>query len=313
MIPPFSHRKKAFWNVSDNLEGIRHAIDEEDLRHFVSEVRILYPKLKQYGMRMPLIEPVEIGEPEYDSTWYDYHLDFLKRLHRYGRTKDFGLNQWNDTIDRETDERRRYLIRAPSFGHAKIGPVKATSEKAELETLPLVPILGENKTSILVAVHGRELDEVKLSVNKRPHAEDLQWTEGGKEFRTIAQNMKAIAELCDVRFSYQDGRRPTFGLRYRIPDSDWFEPHMHGGGPGTEHSGKMIVQVAVLSHKRGTELHELTFEGVWFAEDTDPDWPFEAELRVYYESSQKLPLFCRYEKGFWSTPRASDTEAGRCS
>ena len=309
---PLPKKKKLLWNIQTNLEGIGHAIDEEDPHHFVQEIRILYPKLEQYGMRMPMIEPVKIGKAEYDSTWHGYHITFLKCLRRYGRYKDFSLNQWNDDVDKEADKRRRHVIEASSRGHGEIGPVGTTVEKAEMATLPLIPILAENKTSLLVAVHGSELDEVKLCVNKQPHAEDLQWTDGGKEFRTIVQNMKVFAELCDVRFSCQDGR-PAFGFRYRISGADWLEVYMHGDGPGTEHSGKAVVRVAVLSHERGTELHDLTLEGVWFGDDTGPEWPFEAELRLWYEGVQMLPPFHRYERGFWSKRQASDTEADRCS
>ncbi len=177
---------------------------------------------------------------------------------------------------------------------------KVAGEKADAGTLPLIPILEDDKTSFSVAVQGRELDEVKLAVNRQPRAEDLQWTDGGTEFRTIVQNMKVFAELCDVRFSCQGGHRPTFGLRYRVSGSDWMEPYMSDDGPGTQHSGKLLVQVAVVSHKRGVELHDLIFEAVWFAEDADAAWPFEAELRVWFEGPQELPLFHRYERGFWS-------------
>ncbi len=113
-----SDKKKAFWGLQDNLEGIGHAIDEGNPQHFLQEIRTLYPKLEQFGMRMPMIEPVKIGKAEYDSTWHDYHITFLKCLRRYGRHEDFSLNQWNDDVDREADKRRRHVIEASSPAHA---------------------------------------------------------------------------------------------------------------------------------------------------------------------------------------------------
>ena len=110
MMIPFSQKTKALWNLKSNLEGIKYAIDEEDQQHFLHEIRTLYPGLEKYGMRMPPIEPVAIGDSEYDSTWQRYHLTFLKRLHRYGRTGDFSLHQWNEDVDRGANKRRRQLV-----------------------------------------------------------------------------------------------------------------------------------------------------------------------------------------------------------
>ena len=58
---------------------------------------------------MPMIEPVRIGDQSYDSTWYEYHLTFLKCLHRYGRHKDFSVEQWNKDVKREADKRRTWI------------------------------------------------------------------------------------------------------------------------------------------------------------------------------------------------------------
>ena len=110
---PFPNKKKVLWNIRDNLDRILYAIGEEDPQHFLQEIRLLYPRLEQYGIRMPLIDPVKVGESEFDSTWHSYHLTFLKCLHRYGRSKDFSLHQWNEDVDREADKRRRHLVAAP--------------------------------------------------------------------------------------------------------------------------------------------------------------------------------------------------------
>ena len=234
------------------------------------------------------------------------NLDDFEKDHpeavREGRYHRKILSAW---IGRKLRDRETSVVGSASLP-------KVAEEKTEPGKLPLIPILEDNRTSISMAVHGRGLDGVKLAVNKQPRAVDLQWTDGGTEFRTIVEDMKVFAELCDVRFSCQDGR-PAFGFRYRISGADWLEVYMHGDGPGTEHSGKAFVRVAVLSHERGTELHDLTLEGVWFGDDTGPEWPFEAELRLWYEGVQMLPPFHRYERGFWSKRQASDTEADRCS
>ena len=232
------------------------------------------------------------------------NLDDFEKDHpeavREGKYHRKILSAW---IGRKLRDRETSVVGSASL-------LKVAEEKTEPGKLPLIPILEDNRTSISMAVHGRGLDGVKLAVNKQPRAVDLQWTDGGTEFRTIVEDMKVFAELCDVRFSCQDGR-PAFGFRYRISGADWLEVYMHGDGPGTEHSGKAFVRVAVLSHERGTELHDLTLEGVWFGDDTGPEWPFEAELRLWYEGVQMLPPFHRYERGFWSKRQASDTEADR--
>ena len=142
-----------------------------------------------------------------------------------------------------------------------------------------------------------ELDELGPDA---PPSQDLQWTEGGKEFRTIAKGMVGVVELCDVRFSGGDGEYPTFDLRYRTPVSDWLQHYLHIDESGKEYRGIARVRVAVQSLKCGTKVHDLTFDAAWFAEDSESDWPFEAELRIYEESRDRPFWGQRYERGSWS-------------
>ena len=76
MILPFPKKWKALWKIQEELENIRRAIDEKDPQHFLDEIKHLYPRLEQHGIRMPLINPIQIGDKMYDSTWHDYHLTF---------------------------------------------------------------------------------------------------------------------------------------------------------------------------------------------------------------------------------------------
>ena len=107
-IIPFVSKKKPVWCIKDNLDRIQHAIDEDDPTHFCLEVKNLYPMLKRYGVAMPEIEPVITGILEYDTTWHEYHLHFLKFLHREIRNNSFDLESWNNQI--LTNERYRHQI-----------------------------------------------------------------------------------------------------------------------------------------------------------------------------------------------------------
>ena len=88
-------------------QHISFAIEENDAQHFERELRRLYPRLEECGLRAPLIDPVNIGQREYDSTWYGYHLTFLKVLRRWIRSDDVDINQWNTDVDRENEKRKK--------------------------------------------------------------------------------------------------------------------------------------------------------------------------------------------------------------
>ena len=158
----------------------------------------------------------------------------------------------------------------------------------------------EDRTTILVRVCAeRGNEEIRLSVDKRPHPQNLQWTEGGKEFRTIAKGMFGVAQLCDVRFS--GGDRPTFDLRYRTPGSDWISHHLQVDESGQVYRGIALVRVIVESLKFGTKVHELTFDATWFAQVYERDAPVESMLELYENGSQKPFLWGQaYTRGFWS-------------
>ena len=107
-IIPFVSKKKPVWCITDNLDCIQHAIDEDDPTHFCLEVKTLYPMLKRYGVAMPEIEPVITGILEYDATWHEYHLHFLKFLRREIRNNSFDLERWNNQVF--TNDRCRHQI-----------------------------------------------------------------------------------------------------------------------------------------------------------------------------------------------------------
>ena len=95
-----------------NLERLTDAIDEKNKQHFVQELKSLYPRLRQYGLLTPSIEPVRTGRSEYDRTWYGYHLTFLKALRRQVRDGTFDLDQWNVDVQREDKKRKDSLEQA---------------------------------------------------------------------------------------------------------------------------------------------------------------------------------------------------------
>ena len=157
----------------------------------------------------------------------------------------------------------------------------------------------ENRTRVLVRVYAeRENEEIRLSVQKRPHPQNLEWTEGGKEFRTIAKGMLGVAHLCDVRFS--GGDHPTFDLRYRTPGSDWISHYLQVDESGTVYRGIALVRVIVESLTFGTTIHELTFDATWFVDIHEMGAPVESTLTLYENGSQNRRLWSQaYTKGFW--------------
>lgn len=158
----------------------------------------------------------------------------------------------------------------------------------------------ENRTRVLVRVYAeRENEEIRLSVDKRPHPQNLQWTEGGKGFRTIAKGMLGVAQLCDVRFS--GGDYPTFDLRYRTPGSDWISHHLQADESGTVYRGIALVRVIVESLTFGTKVHELTFNATWFVDVHEVGAPVESMLELYENGAQEPLLWGQaYTRGFWS-------------
>lgn len=97
MLMPFPHRKKARWNLEENLKFIDRAIAETDLKEFERHVQKLYPRIGKYGVRLPVIEAV--WYTEVPRTWYKTHLTALKRLSQSISYDDFDLHEWNIKID----------------------------------------------------------------------------------------------------------------------------------------------------------------------------------------------------------------------
>ena len=101
--------KRVFWNLSAEQERISQAIGETNLQHFEQELRSLYPRLEKIGLETPLLEPVGTGNQEYDGTWHDFHLTFLKALRKQIRDERFDLEQWNSDVTRENEKRQNWL------------------------------------------------------------------------------------------------------------------------------------------------------------------------------------------------------------
>ena len=101
------HRDDLFSRA--NLERLTDAINEKNHQHFVQELKSLYPRLREYGLLTPSIEPVRTGKSVYDRTWYEYHLAFLKALRRQLRDGTFDLDQWNIDVQREDKKRKDFL------------------------------------------------------------------------------------------------------------------------------------------------------------------------------------------------------------
>ena len=152
---------------------------------------------------------------------------------------------------------------------------------------------GRDRKHILLSVKAeRETDDFKISLLEHPLHPALQWTEGGRDFRTIAKGMVEFVELCDIRFS--TGGHPTFDIRYRVPEAEWLGHYLYLDENGQEYRVAVPVRVAVQSRSRGTQVHELTLEAEWFVVDE----VIEAKLTCK-GSSDQLTGGLAYEKGFW--------------
>ena len=104
---PFSDDRKAVWNLTENRQYIDWALNETNVQHFERELRNLYARIEKFGMHVPLVDPVRLGDREYDDTWYGFHEHFLKFLRREIRNNRFDLDQWNQDVVRENGKRRQ--------------------------------------------------------------------------------------------------------------------------------------------------------------------------------------------------------------
>ena len=97
--------------LQETLPKISWAVEEKNTQHFENELRILYPQLEKCGLKVPLVDPVKIKHHQYDSTWYGFHLTFLKVLRQWIRNDEININQWNADVDRENAKRRKVANR----------------------------------------------------------------------------------------------------------------------------------------------------------------------------------------------------------
>lgn len=110
-LPFVPKTRKAYWNLLLNEKRINWAIEETSAQDFEQELRDLYPILEKYGMKMPIIDPVRIGEERWDSPWREFHLELLKVLRRSIRNKKFDLLEWNYNVGRKNSERNSDIER----------------------------------------------------------------------------------------------------------------------------------------------------------------------------------------------------------
>ena len=104
---PFSDKRKAVWNLSENRQYIDWALDEKNVQHFEHELKSLYARIEKFGLQVPLVDPVRLGEREYENTWYGFHEHFLKFLRREIRNNSFDVDQWNQDVVSANAKRRR--------------------------------------------------------------------------------------------------------------------------------------------------------------------------------------------------------------
>ena len=92
--------------VRAHFGHINRVVEEKNRQIFEKEIRSLYPKLVQCGLRVPVIDPVRIGYPKYDNTWKGFHVVALKVLRLMIEEGSFELQQWNADFERENAKRR---------------------------------------------------------------------------------------------------------------------------------------------------------------------------------------------------------------
>ena len=103
--------KKTFWNLKLNLDRIKETLKETEPEHFLHRIKNLYPRLRKYkNIVMPMITPsFHTRSEEYNSTWFKYHTDSLKRLVIDVEDSTFDLKTWNENVKHEATKRTAIL------------------------------------------------------------------------------------------------------------------------------------------------------------------------------------------------------------
>ena len=112
-IKIFPERLRARWALADSLSLIQQVAEEPHPQIFEQHLRRLYPKLARYGIAMVRIDPVQIGEKAYDSTWMERHKVALRVLMMQARHGEFDLQSWNKDMQVENDKLQRFLSARP--------------------------------------------------------------------------------------------------------------------------------------------------------------------------------------------------------
>ena len=98
-----------------HMPQVSWAIDEKDPQHLYDELKVLYPRLEKCGLLVPMLEPRQIGDIEYDGTWFGFHKTALKVLFRKMRNETINIDGWNNDFSRENAKRNR-VMKAHSGG-----------------------------------------------------------------------------------------------------------------------------------------------------------------------------------------------------
>ena len=105
----FTPTKAKIICLEDHIPQVSRAIEEKEAQYLYDELKVLYPRLEECGLRTPMLEPRQTGHPEYDNTWYGFHNTSLKVLYRKIRNSSFDLEGWNKDFARENAKRERAI------------------------------------------------------------------------------------------------------------------------------------------------------------------------------------------------------------
>ena len=97
--------------IRSEFDHINRVIRETNREIFQHELRHLYHKLEQCGLRVPVIDPVQLGFPKYDNTWKGFHMVSLKVLRMQVEDGSFDLEQWDKDFERENAKRKNVAQR----------------------------------------------------------------------------------------------------------------------------------------------------------------------------------------------------------
>ena len=115
VIPFVPEKRKAVWAVDAQIPEIEWAIREDSDFRFIQEIKSLYSGLAEFGIVMPRIEPIQMGAPIYDNTWWEYHRFWLGELRQRIKAHKFNLEQWNREVSINDSHRHKAAEKEREF------------------------------------------------------------------------------------------------------------------------------------------------------------------------------------------------------